>query len=252
LVHHEGGGWLALILGPLRRLARYYLTRHRELIHAEVNRILEDDATDLGRVRRRLAAESTARFIDESLSTVQSTDSASALLRTSIQAAQVDRGGLVLEFGVFEGGSINLIADLVGPSVTVFGFDSFEGLPEGWIDGFGQGRFAIDGPPLVKSNVHLVKGWFAETLPPFLQSEHRPVAFLHVDCDLYSSTRVVLHHLAPRLKPGTVIVFDEYFNYPGWERGEFLALQEITGENGLLFDYIGFNRRGQQVAIRVR
>ena len=237
---------------PVRRVFRFYLRRHRELIHAEMARILDDDAANLDRHRQRIAAEATVRFIEQSLPNVQSTDSASALLQTSINAARIGVGELVLELGVFEGNSINLIADSVGPSVSVFGFDSFEGLPERWRDGFDARAFAIDGLPKVRPNVHLVKGWFAETLPAFLQSQTGPVAFVHVDCDLYSSTKEALSTLAARFRPGAVIVFDEYFNYPGWEDGEFRALQELAREHPLAFDYIGFNRYGRQIAIRVR
>jgi hypothetical protein len=42
------------------------------------------------------------------------------------------REGLVLEFGVWSGRTIDLVADRVGPSRTVHGFDSFEGLPQEW------------------------------------------------------------------------------------------------------------------------
>jgi hypothetical protein len=69
--------------------------------------------------------------------------------------------------------------------------------------------------PHVSSNVTLIKGWFDQTLPPFLEKHPAPVSFLHVDCDLYSSTKTIFDSLRTRFRPGTVIVFDEYFNYPG-------------------------------------
>ena len=58
--------------------------------------------------------------------------------------------------------------------------------------------------PKVKENVELHKGWFNESLPPFLEQHPGPVAFIHVDCDLYSSTKTLLDLLAPRIRPGTV------------------------------------------------
>ena len=76
-----------------------------------------------------------------------------------------------------------------------------------------------------------------------------PVAFLHVDCDVYSSTVDVLRGLAERFQPGTVIVFDEYFNYPGWERHEFKAWQEFISERRVEYAYLGYAR--QQVALRI-
>lgn len=52
-----------------------------------------------------------------------------------------------------------------------------------------------------------MKGWFDETLPKFAAEVEGPAAFLHVDCDLYSSTRTVFEALGDRVVPGTVIVF---------------------------------------------
>ena len=54
-----------------------------------------------------------------------------------------------------------------------------------------------------------------------------PVAFLHLDVDRYSSTRTVLELLGDRIVPGTVIAFDEFFNYPGWREGEYRAFNEF-------------------------
>ncbi|MDE1904592.1 MAG: class I SAM-dependent methyltransferase, partial [Alphaproteobacteria bacterium] len=76
-----------------------------------------------------------------------------------------------------------------------------------------------------------------------------PVAFLHVDCDIYSSTKTVFDHLASRLGPGAVIVFDEYFNYPNWERHEFKAFQEFIRDSGLSYRYLGFAQKNGHVAV---
>lgn len=137
--------------------------------------------------------------------------------------------GSILEFGVYSGTSINVIAK-ARPTAPVFGFDSFEGLPDDWIAGFPKGYFATDGwlPP-VPANVQLVKGWFDETLPPFVAAHPEPVSLLHVDCDMYSSTKTVFDSLAANIVPGTVIVFDELVNYPGYRDHELKAFYEFTG-----------------------
>ena len=123
---------------------------------------------------------------------------------------QASREGLWLEFGVYRGASINYIARR--SEANVFGFDSFEGLPSGWTRDLQRGAFSSEGAvPAVEPNVTLVKGWFEESLPPFLKEiGPRPVAFLHIDSDLYSSAKFVLHQLASRIRAGTVIVFDEF------------------------------------------
>ena len=169
----------------------------------------------------------------------------------SIALERVPGRGLVCEFGVFEAESINHIAGHL-PHRSVFGFDSFEGLPEHWRAEFGPGTFSTRGClPQVRPNVTLIKGWFDATLPAFAAAHAGPVALLHIDCDLYSSTKCVLDHLGGRLVPGSVIVFDEFFNYPGWEEHEFRAFYEFAAARRLRFEYLAYNSQHEQVAIRV-
>jgi predicted O-methyltransferase YrrM len=159
--------------------------------------------------------------------------------------------GLICEFGVFEGSSINHIARRL-PHRSVFGFDSFAGLPEQWRPSFGPGAFSTGGRlPRVEPNVTLIQGWFDATLPAFAAEHTGPAALLHVDCDLYSSTKCVFEHLGDRLVPGSVVVFDEFFNYPGWEDHEFRAFSEFAAARRLRHDYLAYNSSHEQVAIRV-
>ena len=97
----------------------------------------------------------------------------------------------------------------------------------------------------------LVVGWFDDTLPGFLADHQDEVAFLHLDADLYSSTRTVLQALRPRLRKGTVILFDEYFNFPGWEAHEHRAWTEFVSETGLEFEYLGYTADDEQLAVRL-
>ena len=95
---------------------------------------------------------------------------------------------LWLEFGVFQGRTINYISSFTNDKV--YGFDCFNGLPEKWIDGFEKGTFDLNGQlPRVKENVILIKGLFQDTLTTFLNSMNKKVSFVHIDCDLYSSTK---------------------------------------------------------------
>lgn len=159
---------------------------------------------------------------------------------------------LWLEFGVFSGNTINYISTFAH---RVYGFDSFEGLPEKWRDGYGQGAFNRAGVlPVVNANVELVKGWFSDTLPRFLaeQKETSKVTFMHMDADLYSSTKFVFDTVKDRLADSCIIVFDELLNYPGYEQGEYRALQEFLRENPeFRFRWIGMEFGGQPVAIEL-
>ena len=163
---------------------------------------------------------------------------------------QAPRTGLLLEFGVATGTSINILA-AVAEGREVHGFDSFEGLPENWSGHVEpQGSFSRQGKlPKVCSNVRLYKGWFSETLKQFKAQHSGPVAFLHIDCDLYSSTREVLQALADRLVVGAIIEFDEYFNYPNWQQHEFRAWQEFVREYGIQYRYLAMTASDGRVAV---
>lgn len=204
---------------------------------------------------RDLAAASSARYATEHMLTARPIrapaggSDALALLDVGLAAVTVD--GFAAEFGVHTGGSIRHIAGCL-PG-TVHGFDSFEGLPEDWHLSFGRGRFGLGGrpPELGLENVRLWKGWFADTLPRFAQETPGPAAFLHIDCDLYSSTRTVLDVLGDRIVAGTVIVFDEYLNYPGWEQHEAKAWREFCQDRGVVYRYLAFAPAGNSVAVAV-
>jgi Methyltransferase domain len=138
----------------------------------------------------------------------------------SAAAIEAPPGGLVLEFGVATGVSIRWLADR--PQMRdrhLYGFDSFQGLPEPW-GRYEVGHFACD-PPAVPDNVELVVGLFADTLPPFLETHDGVAALIHIDCDLYASVRTVLDLLAPRIVANTVIVMDEYWIVPEHEQRAF-------------------------------
>jgi hypothetical protein len=161
---------------------------------------------------------------------------------------EVGQTGLYLEFGVGRGKSMRWIAGRVDS--TVYGFDSFEGIQEYW-NGNPVGAFAQKKLPKVPDNVEFVRGYFDDTLPGFLEKHADPVAFLHVDCDLYSSTVTIFEALGERLQPGAVILFDEYYNFHRWQQHEFRAFQEFVERSGVRYEYIAFSVTGQQVAVHV-
>lgn len=137
------------------------------------------------------------------------------LMQEALSVAPQD--GLVLEFGVAGGASIRTLAGFV-PARTVFGFDSFEGLPEDWLHSYPKGSFSTGGRvPEVPPNVEILKGLFQETLEPFLDTHQSPVSYVHLDCDLYSSTRFVLDVLErhQRFVKGSVVQFDDFYRSGG-------------------------------------
>ena len=144
--------------------------------------------------------------------------------------------GLWLEFGVWSGRTINYFSTKT--ENKIYGFDSFTGLPEG-DNHWQKGAFNVNGnTPNVSENVELVVGLFQDTLDEFLQNHKETVSFLHVDCDIYSSSKFVLNKLKDRIVSGTVISFDEIYNYPGFENHEILSWLEFVKETNLKYKWI--------------
>ena len=197
----------------------------------------------------RADSVASARYVAQSMSGAHDLVGRAELLDFAL--AQCAVPGLVLEFGVFRGDSLQMIAKRCAQQVH--GFDSFEGLPEDWTEGREKGRFSLGGelPAIKSANVVLHKGWFEDTLPGFLSSNPGPARFVHVDCDIYSSTRTVLEQLVPRLVPGTILVFDEYFNYPGWREHEFRAFAEVVQRQRIAYSYLGYASGHESVAVRI-
>jgi hypothetical protein len=195
----------------------------------------------------RMATLESARFAAENMSDVRGQATPFAVLAHCLDEVAVD--GLYLEFGVYSGTTINFIASRV--RAPVHGFDSFEGLPEQW-GNVPAGKFTRHGDlPEVRENVSLHVGWFDKSLPGFLEAHPGNAAFIHIDSDLYSSAKTVLELLRPRIVPGTVIVFDEFFNYPGWQEHECKAFQEFILASGLAFRYISYASRGFSVGVKI-
>jgi hypothetical protein len=206
------------------------------------------ESFDLRLLARLEAGLDSARFFNQHLFDKHIAETDLDLLRHCTALAPTS--GLILEFGVFSARTINCISESL-PDRTVFGFDSFEGLPETWRSEFTKGTFERNTLPDVGPNVTLIKGWFDTTLPHFLESHSQTVAFLHIDCDLYSSTKTVLNNLARRLANNSIIVFDEFFNYPGWQNHEYKAFCEFISQYHLNYEFIASNPTHQQVAVRI-
>ena len=216
--------------------------------HVSTNRAYNIDNSEIGRLA---AAIESHRYASRKMVGVPRFQNRHDLLSFACKNITVD--GPSLEFGVWSGNSVNLIASLL-PTSKVYGFDSFDGLPEAWFGKAGGiGQFSRSGElPQVRENVELVVGLFDHVLAPFLDThEFERIALLHVDCDLYSSTQSVFSYLYKKIVPGTIIVFDEYFNYPTWQRHEYAAFQEYVAYRQIKYEYLGLVPGDMQVAVRI-
>ncbi len=169
-------------------------------------------------------------------------------IKQAIDNAKLE--GLVLEFGVYNGKSIRLIASLVDS--VVHGFDSFEGIPEAWCNEQ-KGSYSAHGQlPEVPENVRLHKGWFEDSVPEFVNQEKGPIRFMNIDCDLYSSTKTIFDLLGPQMVAGTVILFDEFIGYPTWRDDEYKAFHEAVERYNWRYEILCFNFLTKQVAVIIR
>lgn len=160
--------------------------------------------------------------------------------------------GYALEFGVWNGRSINYMAE-IRPRSTFVGFDSFDGLPEQWTPAHPVGFFKTDPTKLKwRSNVQIQAGLFDATLPVFLDKRDtdKPIQGIHIDCDLGSSTQTVLDGLTPLLlKDKPLLLFDEFYNYSGYEDHEFRAFLEWVNKTNARFSVLARNVKEKQVLI---
>lgn len=230
----------------------------RAELRAEVDRAVQAVRDLEARNRRHLhfagdrdAAAGSARFVAEQMPGAVHLADPHATLEHALSIAPTE--GMACEFGVYTGSTLRIIAKHRAPG-PIYGFDSFSGLPDDWRAGFPAGTFdaAAEGSPVPEvDGAEVVAGLFGDTLPGFLAAHPGPVTFLHVDADLYSSARTVLDLVGPRLVAGSVVVFNEYFNYPGWEGHEHRAWQEWVAATGARFRYEAFTIADEQVVVRI-
>lgn len=150
---------------------------------------------------------------------------------------------IALEFGVYEGGTSQLIRTYVDPSCKVFGFDTFTGLPTDWVGTtLTKGFFNRDGVVPNIQGVKFYKGLFSETIPQYLQDEenNKQIGLIHIDCDLYSSTIDVLFGLNHLIGRNTILAFDEWiYNFnPNCNDHEQKAFYEWVEQTNRTFEFL--------------
>ncbi|MDQ3761894.1 MAG: class I SAM-dependent methyltransferase [Actinomycetota bacterium] len=223
-----------------------------ELVRSTAERVIDHTRAFEIRSRRDIlyageaqAARESAEFARRHLAGARQFGHPHATLEYALSLAPV--GGMALEFGVYTGTTLKIIA-AARQGRWVYRFDSFEGLPKHWRAGFPAGTFAAETVPDIPG-AELVVGWFDEVLPGFMETHPGPVDFLHIDADLYSSAATVLNLVGPRLREGSVVVFDEFFNYPGWQEHEYRAWTEYVERARIAFQYEAFTFDNEQVVV---
>jgi O-methyltransferase len=153
--------------------------------------------------------------------------------------------GYYFEFGCHTGRTMRLAFEAFDDlfDQTYVAFDSFEGLPPLsnddkmpiWREGSlatseSEFRAIVTRHGMPEDRLITVKGFYHETLRPELAARLLPTkaAVILVDCDLYASTVPVLEFIVPFLQRGTVLVFDDWFQFHGDPgRGQRRAFREF-------------------------
>lgn len=161
--------------------------------------------------------------------------------------------GAIVECGVAQGGSALLMARLATTHARVrqvWLFDSYEGLPEPTADDYRDGVTGRHVRPLPKGSclgtieqvssllferfglprdsIHLVKGWFQDTLPTTRQ-QVGPIAVLRLDGDWYESTKCCFEQLYDQVTENGFVILDDYFSCFGCQKAtdEFLQARGV-------------------------
>ncbi len=194
-----------------------------------------------------------------------------AWFREFVRNNQIE-DGYYMEFGVLNGESIvDMYRQLRGHLTHVYGFDTFEGLPDSSksdVDENSKSLFPISGDTgtfqtmdidqvekfiklacrIQADKLHLYKGLFSDTLPKFNSSSlstNGPLLGAYIDCTLYSATKEVLDFLSDKVTTGTWLFFDDYWTFRGSPfHGPQRAINEWLSENPQLGIQDHMNFRG--------
>ena len=153
-----------------------------------------------------------------------------------------------IEFGVYKGASVNDLSKYVK---KIYAFDSFEGLKEDMLGNTEAiGTFNLNKKiPSLNQNVVPIVGWIQDTLDKFLEKENPKINFVHIDVDTYETSKFILKKIKKYLVPNATILFDELYNFPGWDVGEYRALREEFDENSYQFKV--FSIEDQKVVVKI-
>jgi O-methyltransferase len=231
------------LLGSLVRLIKYPLQKVLLRVLRDVHSRIDNINLRLGSIEDRFPAVER-RVIDCRRYALEE-------INEYLQYAMID--GDYCEFGVAYGHTFINAYDLFSrhsPLMRFHAFDSFAGLPRpqgvdaqgAYTGAFHEGQFAcsleaftgrLHSVQIEEQRVTAHQGWFDRTLAAGQPADEiAAVAVAWVDCDLYESTVPVLNFLASRLKPGSVVVFDDwgcYRNQP--DSGEQRACREWLDAN---------------------
>ena len=183
------------------------------------------------------AADQSATWLHDHADKVPSFENRVELIDDAVERLSIS--GDILEFGVFTGAVTRYLHALL-PDRAYHAFDSFKGVPEGMSLSVEQNAFDLGGVvPTLPQGVIVHAGWFSDTIPSYRSAFTDPVALAYIDCDLYESVRSVLLGIGDRLRNGSILIFDDWYNFPNWQDHSHRALNEFASQHNMTFQPIG-------------
>lgn len=156
---------------------------------------------------------------------------------------------IILEFGVFKGESLKIFSDYIrSPEARFYGFDTFTGLPEKWLD-LNKGHFNTNGlvPNINDKRISYKIGLFEETLPEFIKNFNSDKKsnfnfFIHFDADLFSSTYLVLNLLSS-------FIDEYYFSFDEFPSDEVRALYQFEISKKCQIDFFFKQKKSMSIPV---
>lgn len=221
----------ALVTRPVLRVGMHALRSQYSAKNLEVLSYDQPHRAEAVRLIRKVQAERELLL---------SLPEAYSIFAAVKQTAKVP--GDIAEVGVYQGGSSKLICEAKGARHLHL-FDTFAGLPprkDVDLPHFTEGNYACSLDSVRRylasySGITFYEGLFPKTATPV--GSHHTFSFVHLDVDLYESTRNCLEFFYPRLSPGGMLISHDYYAAKGVRDAfdEFLVdrpepLIELTGD----------------------
>ena len=241
----------------MKRILTFMLNKLSRVVYHLIPKEVKEENNNLNFLNRNLIAEMNQEvletFSNDLKKSIRFNDEIS-IRKYAINLALSNEHSLgnlenlyYLEFGVWKGKSSNFFSRYIN---KLYSFDSFEGLPNEWEGQKPKGYFNLNKKiPKLNSNIEPIIGYVEDTLDGFLKEHNPKINFIHMDMDLYQSSKFTLSKVKPYLQKGSIILFDELYNYINWKSGEYKALKEIFEDHEYI--YRSFNLQGAQVAIQI-
>ena len=155
-----------------------------------------------------------------------------------------------VECGVAKGGCLAMMKYVSGKNNKIFGFDSFEGMPDitkedlgdynkcdpkFWVGKLNDGGInsiynTFNKLNINFNNVRLIKGFFEDTITDAIINQLGEIAILRLDNDWYKSTKFCIEKLYNNVIVNGVILIDDYGCFIGCKNAidEFRLNNNIT------------------------